>query len=207
MFIETNKKVEPLIWQDYPDWHKNRQNFAVWYIEIDHPTIIHYCQKLRQQFSQFLHDDYHRQFHITLFVNGFLVDEPQFDDDFTSADLARQIDQLQNMNCPAFSVYLTHIHSFSSSLFIQVNDEYQYLTKLRQQLGQTLVEVAPTQYVPHITLGFYHQAFLGQTILDKIAQVTTQNIEMKVNKLICGIYQANQLQGKLNPIFTLDLRD
>lgn len=200
MLIQVNQPVTPLIWQDYSDWHKNRTAFGVWYIEIERTDLVNYCQNLRDEFADFLCDDYQRQFHITLFVNGFFVDNKQYADDFDKTDLLLQINSLKKLNLSPFSLTLANLDSFLGALFIHILPD-DNLLKVREVLKQTHQEISPSHYIPHITLGFYKDNFLGQEILDKMAKVNTENIEFNVTKLIFGTYNPKELQGKLTPQF------
>jgi hypothetical protein len=58
--------------RDYPEWHKGRSDYGLWYIEIDQPELIQYLDEIQTQFSDLLLPAQQRQYHITLFVCGFL---------------------------------------------------------------------------------------------------------------------------------------
>ncbi|EMK5515501.1 2'-5' RNA ligase family protein, partial [Acinetobacter baumannii] len=40
--------------RDYPEWHLGRQNYALWYLEINDQKLVHYLDQLRAHFSEFL---------------------------------------------------------------------------------------------------------------------------------------------------------
>jgi hypothetical protein len=64
--------------RDYPEWHLGRQNYALWYLEINDQKLVHYLDVLRAHFSEFLLEPNHRQYHVTLFICGFLTHENKF---------------------------------------------------------------------------------------------------------------------------------
>jgi hypothetical protein len=70
--------------RDYPEWHLGRQNYALWYLEINDQKIVDYLDALRAHFSEFLLEPNSRQYHITLFICGFLTHETRiYSDDFS----------------------------------------------------------------------------------------------------------------------------
>lgn len=205
MFIDPDHAVIPLQLRDYPEWHHGRDSYALWYIELHTPGLMAYYQQLRAQFSDFLIADAQRQPHITLFVNGFLTQQINWDDDFSLQQMQQQISLLQQQKLSPFKLALTGIDSFSSSLFIQVQDNHGILQQLRGLLARTQQEIAALSYYPHITLGFYRQAFMGQQIIDCIQQIDFKMQTIMVEQLRLGVYDAKTLQGRLSTIYQLDL--
>ena len=96
--------VVPTIAQDYPDWHKGRSQFSLWYVEIHQPELLDYLEQLRCAFSDLLFTPNTRQFHITLFVCGFLNQQQIYNDDFSAAKLNQQLQQLQLLNIEPFQI-------------------------------------------------------------------------------------------------------
>lgn len=202
LWVYTHKlpSDDELGWGDYVGWHKHRPHFGLWYIEIHHQEIWRYCQLKQTQFHHFLNPNYHRQFHITLFVNGFWQPQKTHDDDFTPNDLNEQIGILKKLTLMPFELTLENLHTFDNCLSIKIKENEQ-LNLIRKYLSNTHHEIAPTHYIPHITLGFYQDNFLKQTILDKIHRQEFQELSFLVNKLTFGYYHALQLQGELTPIY------
>ncbi len=187
---------------DYPEWHKGRKDYALWYIEINHPELLNYLNELRRQFSKFLFQPNTRQFHITLYVCGFLTDlSPQFNDDFQLKQLKQQLQDLKKSNIQAFQLKTGKINSFSSALFVDIEDDQNSLSNIRTILSSSTREIAPTNYCPHITLGLYNAEFPSQQILEEIEMTQQQQFEITVDQLHFGFYKAKLLQGKL---FDLD---
>lgn len=182
---------------DYSDWHKGRLYFSIWYIELTCPHLITYCHSIRQQCLPLLDIHYQRQFHITLFVNGFWSKERRFSDDFLPEDLQRQVDQLHLLSLSPFSLTLTGLDSFTNCLFLNVDDPYGQLERIRQVFADVHPEISPAVYYPHVTLGFYRQAFLGDQVLKQIKQTVWQPKTFEVTQLKFGMYHASELQGRL----------
>ena len=123
MLLQASTQLIATELRDYPEWHHGRSDYGLWYIEIDQPELIQYLDQLRTPFSNLLIPSNQRQYHITLFVCGFLIaDSHKYDDDFQIAQLNRQIDLLKQLQLKPFELEITQIDSFSSALFLQVND-------------------------------------------------------------------------------------
>lgn len=199
VLLNPKTKVIPTDHRDYPEWHYGRQQFALWYIEITDVALLEYLQYLRQLFSEFLYQPNERQFHITLFICGFLTEQlPALNDDFSLNLLQTQLKYLKQKPLVKFQLKTAQINSFESALFLEVDDSTSVLNQYRQILSQHSNEIAPLNYCPHITLGLYREAFSVQQILQKIAQIEQQNFSFDVEQLTFGCYQASQLQGTLS---------
>lgn len=188
----------PTAAQDYPEWHKGRQHYALWYLEIRQPEVLAYLAQLRRHFGDFLFHPNTRQFHITLFVCGFLHQHKRYDDDFTDLELNAQLQQLQRLNLAPFQLKTGKINSFESALFIEIEDAEQALDAIRQQLSRCSGEIAPLSYCPHITLGLYSHAFNSNELFRRADEIEQQSFELKIQQLTFGAYAAQQLQGPLS---------
>ena len=103
MFLQSDRLTIPTEKHDYPEWHKGREDYALWYVEIDHPKLLAYLNQLRQTFANYLYQPNTRQFHITLFICGFLTDQQsQFDDDFIIQKFQQQVKLLVKDNLNIF---------------------------------------------------------------------------------------------------------
>ena len=72
MFLKPSQKVVPTYAGDYVEWHQGRTDYALWYLEIENAELLQYLNQLRTSFSDLLYTPNTRQFHITLFICGFL---------------------------------------------------------------------------------------------------------------------------------------
>ncbi len=200
MFLKPESKVVATDHRDYPEWHHGRQQFALWYIEITDPALLQYLHHLRQLFSEMLYQPNTRQFHITVFICGFLTqDTAHFNDDFTHAQFTQQCAEIQRISSLKCQLKTAKINSFESALFVEVDDTTGILKQYRQVLAQYHHEIAALEYCPHITLGLYREAYSAQDILQKMAQIKPQSFHFMANQLTFGYYQAQQLQGVLYP--------
>ncbi|WP_144730526.1 2'-5' RNA ligase family protein [Acinetobacter oleivorans] len=198
--------------RDYPEWHLGRQNYALWYLEINDQKLVDYLDALRAHFSEFLLEPNSRQYHITLFICGFLTHETElYSDDFSLSELEQQREILRKENFSSFQLKIGSVDSFSSALFVQIQDTENILSQIRQKLGLVSNEIAALEYCPHITLGLYKKDYSSDLILHKISQLPVQykhaEFDLKIEHLTFGYYQAQTLQGKLYPSQHLFLGD
>lgn len=54
MLLKPSTLMVPTPIRDYPEWHLGRQNYALWYLEINDQKLVHYLDQLRAHFSEFL---------------------------------------------------------------------------------------------------------------------------------------------------------
>jgi 2'-5' RNA ligase len=192
----------PTSLRDYPEWHLGRQNYALWYLEINDQKLVDYLDGLRAHFSDFLLEPNSRQYHVTLFICGFLTDESKaYKDDFSFSEFEQQREILRKKNFASFELKIGSVDSFSSALFVEIQDTENILSLIRQKLGTVSNEIAALDYCPHITLGLYRENYNSDLILQKISELPVQykhaEFELKIEHLTFGYYQAQTLQGKL----------
>lgn len=209
MFLKTHTQTVPTILQDYPEWHRGRQLYGLWYIDITDPEIIAYLHSIQQCFADVLLEENQRQFHITVFVCGFIdsLTSGSYNDDFSSSQLKAQLNQLNSYTQPAFQLKTAALNSFETALFVEVEDLGQCLPHLRRQLGLNCSEIAALQYCPHITLGLYRKAVPAEQIFNRIAKINIKTFRFDISFLTFGSYQAQILQGPLEPHTIFQLGD
>ena len=206
MLLQASSQLIATEIRDYPEWHRGRSDYGVWYIEICQPKLIHYLNEIRAQFSDLLIESNQRQYHITLFVCGFLTSHhPNFDDDFEIKILSDQIKLIQQLQLEPFELEITQIDSFSSALFLHIHDQKNILSKIRKQLVQSSTEIAAVDYCPHITLGLYLENWPSDLVLQRIQKLPLKNMKIQVNQLTFGYYKAQILQGLLYPYHQIPL--
>ena len=184
--------------RDYPEWHRGRQRYGLWAIPIDCPAVLARMQTARELLGDWLHPDYLRQAHITLFVCGFEAHQPRHDDDFCSDQLERQREDLQRLPLAPFKLQIGNLDSFASAAFLQVRDPQQRLQPLRDCLAESTVEIRQSPYLAHLTLGLYRQTVSAQEWRERTAALSRlQPLSFRVNELHYCTYQADQLFGPL----------
>lgn len=132
-------------------------------------------------------------------------------DDFCFSDFVQQREILRKEDIAPFQLKIGSVDSFSSALFVEVQDTENILSLIRQKLGTVSNEIAALDYCPHITMGLYKKDYSSNLILQKISQLPVQytqaEFDLKVEHLTFGYYQAQTLQGQLYPYQHLFLGD
>lgn len=206
MLLQVETQLIATEMRDYPEWHLGRSDYGLWYIEIDQPELIQYLDEVQAQFSDLLLPAQQRQYHITLFVCGFLQPAvKQYDDDFQTQQLQQQIKLLEALQLTSFELEIMQIDSFSSALFLHIKDQDHVLAQIRQQFSQVSEEIAALEYCPHITLGLYREAWSSDRVLQRIQQLPLKTMKIQVKKLTFGYYKAQILQGLLYPYQQIEL--
>ena len=198
MLLQPLSQVIPTLSHDYAEWHQGRDDYALWYIEITEPRLLEYLNHLRTYFSNFLFQPNIRQFHITLFVCGFLTEnQPLFNDDFSIVQFKQQIQQVMQQQLQSFKISTGNIQSFDSALFVEIFDYENSLSKFRNLFAKNHCEIAALQYLPHITLGLYNQAYNASQIFQAIDSIQQEYFEINIEYLTFGYYKAKMIQGQL----------
>lgn len=189
--------------RDYPEWHKGRDTYAAWMIDIDNRFLLEEIHRARLFFADFLLKPFDRQPHITLFVCGFVASEKKHDDDYCLAEQTGQIKQLNESKLQPFSLSLGKINSFASALYFEVYDASDSITHIRTVLANTMPELRWQAYVPHITIGLYNDNYPVAEIVDRVKHYQPAiDISVSVNQIKLMTYPAQVLVGPLKERYT-----
>ena len=148
------------------DWHKGRAAYALWILRIESDTTVSALRSLQKPLAKWI--DPVKEFHITLWVSGFLNSSLQYNDDVLVDDLNTAAEKVAVGPQP--SVKIGHINSFQTSVFVEVEDHKGHINAIREQLN-THKEIRFGPFVPHITLGNYtdmHNTSLIQTQIERL---------------------------------------
>ena len=206
MFLSDTEYTIATEQRDFPEWHRDRPDYALWYIEVEHPQLLAYLENLRKNFEDMLIPS-QRQFHITLFVCGFLKDQncKQYNDDFSTDQLYAQCLSLKEASLQPFKIVCGGLETFSTALFVKVNDLDGVLETIRACLSQHANEIAAVEYCPHITLGLYKDHYSVQEIRERMDDFSLSTFDMDIKNLRFGCYQPKVLQGEISALVIQDL--
>ncbi len=183
--------------RDFPEWHHGRETYSVWILPLENEAIQGKFEAARQHLNGYLLEPYQRQPHITLFVCGFLVDAPQYEDDFTQAQLGSQIQVLGNTRMRPFEIEIGGLNSFASAPFLEVHDPQGGITRLREILANGAREFRSAPYRPHLTVGLYAGAFASEEVARRLAEFPVEPIRWKVECIAFASYRAQEIAGRL----------
>ena len=183
--------------RDFPEWHHGRETYAVWILSVEDNAILDKFKAARKHLDGYLLEPYPRQPHITLFVCGFLVDRPQYNDDFTHEQLGAQIQKLENTYVAPFEIEIGGLNSFASAPFLEVHDPQGGISRLREVLSRGAQEFRTAPYRPHLTVGLYADAFPSTQVTKRLAGFSSEPIRWKVEGITLATYKANEFAGRL----------
>ena len=191
--------------QDFHDWHHGRSRYVLWAINVDFPGVRQQVAIASQHLSKFLLEGYCRQPHITLGISGFLNNKSQFADDYTASSFEADLAALSHAHLQSFELEIGSLASFSSAPFLYVSDPTNSLHKLHACL-HSLTSDANFQYVPHVTVGLYADAWPAQIVSNHLDNFQKNCvISYLVNKISLMSYAASEVGGKLITIADYDL--
>jgi 2'-5' RNA ligase len=197
-------KTIPAEIRDFPEWHHGRETYAVWVLRGEDRAIQDKFRAAREHLNGYLLEPYARQPHITLFVCGFLVEAPQYNDDFTHEQLGMQLQSLEKANIPSFEIEIGGLNSFASAPYLEVHDPEGCIPRLREVLSRSAREFRTAPYRLHLTVGLYSGAFQSGDVASHMASFSNKPVRWKVREAALATYQAQEFAGKLNYLQKLD---
>lgn len=191
--------------QDFYDWHQGRSRYVLWAVDVDFPAVQQQVAIAGQHLGKFLLKGYCRQPHVTLGISGFLNNKSPQVDDYTASRFEADLYALKNAHLQPFELEISALASFSSAPFLYVKQAANILHQLHTCLHSVTCD-AGFQYVPHVTVGLYADAWPTQAVsnhLDNFKKNTV--INCLVNKINLMSYAASEIGGKLTTIAHYDL--
>lgn len=183
--------------RDFPEWHHGRETYVVWVLRVEQAAIIDKFKFAREHLDEYLLEPYRRQPHITLFVCGFLVEKPRYNDDFTPTQLDAQIETVEQARIQQFEIKIGGLSSFASAPFLEVHDPQGSIARLREILSHGGREFRTAPYTPHLTVGLYAGEFDSQDVSRRLAEFPRNPLKWKVDGITLATYQANEIAGLL----------
>lgn len=202
--MANTRRVAKLGCVDVAEWHKGRGHFGLWYLPIEGEAAAA-CARLRGQLSTLFCENYQRQWHITLFVSGFLAHHRKaiLTDDIAWQAVLMQAKML-SAQCTPFLLQMGGVDSFDNCTYWAVQPSAS-LDALRGLLAKNSAEISPSRYTPHITLGFYRENFSWQRVQQAFAKVQPSPRIITPTRLVFGVYNPVQAQGALTELVSVDL--
>jgi len=197
----TTKNVR----QDFQEWHQGRLRYALWAVDLDCPAVRQQVSAAESHLGGFLLEGYCRQPHITLGISGFLSDKPHYVDDYVPGSVEADVAALRSLNIQPFEIKIGALASFSSAPFFHINDPTNSLHKLHACL-HSVTSDADFQYVPHVTVGLYSDAWFTDTVSKHLDTFVQDSVTGRlINSISLMSYAAAEIGGKLIKIADYDL--
>lgn len=191
--------------QDFQAWRKGRLHYAFWAIDVDVPAVRAQISAANQHLAPFLLAAYQRQPHITLGICGFLSDQQQYVDDYAASSLQAHVAALKSLALQPFNIEVGRLASFASAPFLHVKDDGNQLYQLHQCLHALDTDLN-FQYVPHVTVGLYADAWSTALVSDVIDAFPLHLVtHHQIRKISLMRYVAAEIGGALTKIADYDL--
>ena len=193
----------PAEMRDFPEWRRGRETYSVWILHMEDKALRDKFEAARKHLKGYILEPYQRQPHITLFVCGFLVEVPQYDDDFTQAQLQSQIGSLENTRIQPFEIEIGGLNSFASAPYLEVHDPQGGIARLREVLADGVREFRTAPYTPHLTVGQYADKFESKGVTRRLAEFPADPIKWKVAQITFATYRADEIAGRLTNLYQI----
>ena len=191
-------KTIPAEIRDFPEWHRGRETYAVWILPLEDDAVREIFEAAQEHLDGYLLEPNRRQPHITLFVCGFLVAKPQYNDDFTHEQLQAQLQTLEKADTTPFEIEVGGLNSFASAPFLEIHDPEGGIARLREVLSHGAREFRTAPYTPHLTIGLYADAFPSESVMKRLASFPRTPVRWEVNQITLATYKAHEFAGKLS---------
>lgn len=191
--------------RDFPEWHLGRSPYVFWGLDVDFPAVRAQVRRAGEYLAGLLLDSYCRQPHVTLDLCGFPSVAAQHADDFAQEMLDRQCSALRAARLPAFEIEVGGLASFSSAPFLRVVDQGQ-IAALRQCLAVDGQHRLAGDYVPHVTVGLYADAWpIDEIALRFGKDAVGEQLRCRIERISLMSYELGLIGGELSRVADYEL--
>ena len=185
--------------RDFPEWHLGRPAYVLWALDFDTAAALPRMQAAQAQLADLLLDGYCRQPHITLSLCGFPSDSPVHADDFGPELIEAHVQAMRKLHLAPFEIEIGGLETFTSVPYFTVKETSGQLAALRACLTAEGAQAASVDYVPHVTVGLYADAWPLAAVQARLRRCV---LPEPVRLPVCGIsllsYQAADIGGVLS---------
>ena len=192
--------------RDFVEWHRGRAPYVFWGLLLDSPALDGQLARAASWLDGLLLDDYVREPHVTLDVCGFPAEQSEEDEAFSLALIDAQTTRLVAAAPAPFSIHIGGLDSFTSAPFLRVFDVDRGIAGLRQCLAENGRHRLFGDYVPHVTVGLYRDAWPLQPVAERIAAWPAgDELAMTIGKADLLGYAPSVIGGALTRLGSFDL--
>lgn len=192
--------------RDFVEWHRGRAPYVFWGLLLDSPALAGQLARAASWLDGLLLDRYVREPHVTLDVCGFPADLSADEESFTPALINAQVTRLLAAAPAPFSIRIGGLDSFTSAPFLRVFDVDRGIAGLRQCLAENGRHRLFGDYVPHVTVGLYRDAWPLPAVAERIATCPTgDELAMIIGQADLLGYAPSVIGGALTRLGCFDL--
>lgn len=184
--------------RDFVEWHRGRRPYVLWALDLAAPEVARRVACARDPLADLLLAGYCRQPHVTLELCGFAGSPPLADDEFAPDYLAAQFAALAGAAPAPFAIAIGGLASFSSAPYLTVRDPAQGIAALRRCLAVDGENRLNYDYVPHVTVGLYGDAWPVAEVLARLAASPAEPpVWCLVERVSLMSYEPSEIGGRL----------
>jgi len=192
--------------RDFVEWHRGRAPYVFWGLLLDSSALDGQLARAASWLDGLLLDGYVREPHVTLDVCGFPADLSADEESFTPALIDAQVTRLVAAAPAPFSIRIGGLDSFTSAPFLKVFDVDRGIAGLRQCLAENGRHRLFGDYVPHVTVGLYRDAWPVPAVAERIAACpTADELAMTIGQADLLGYAPSVIGGALTRLGRFDL--
>ena len=185
--------------RDFPEWHLGRPTYALWALDFDATLVLPRMQAAQAQLADLLLDGYERQPHITLNLCGFPSATPGRADEFGPDMISAQVQAMQALRLAEFEIEIGGLDTFSSVPYFTVREADTQLAALRACLAKAASQAVADDYVPHVTVGLYADAWPMASVRARLlACALPEPVRVLVRGVSLLSYAAAEIGGPLS---------
>jgi 2'-5' RNA ligase len=185
--------------RDFVEWHLGRPAYVLWALDFDTTMVLPPLRAAQTQLADLLLGGYCRQPHVTLSLCGFPSDAPVHADDFGPELIQAQVQAVQQLRLAPFEIEIGGLETFTSVPYFTVHDASGSLAALRASLAAKTSHAAGGDYVPHMTVGLYADAWPLAAVQARLRScVLPEPVRVPVRGISLLSYQAADIGGELS---------
>ena len=185
--------------RDFVEWHLGRPAYVLWALDFDTTMVLPHMRAAQTQLADLLLGGYCRQPHVTLSLCGFPSDAPVHADDFGPELIQAQVQAVQQLQLAPFEIEIGGLETFTSVPYFTVHDASGSLAALRACLAAKASHAAGGDYVPHMTVGLYADAWPLAAVQARLKRcVLPEPVRLPVRGISLLSYQAADIGGVLS---------
>ncbi len=193
--------------RDFVEWHRGREHYAVWALDLDLPQINSSCCRNQRALRELLLPGYRRQAHVTVALCGFPASTAIASDDYTDGHWRDQIGNMAQAGISPFLLEIGGTHSFASAPYLSVRDVSGGLAELHGCLNPGAGIADDAAYVPHLTLGLYRAAWPAALVWQRLASLPIESCQLEISRVHLMVYQTRVIGGALAKLGYFDLAE
>jgi len=212
--------------RDFPEWHRGRQRYAVWALEINNDAWQTELVNARKMLAKYLLAGEQRQAHVTLFAYGFY--DESGNDGVSPEVINTQAEALKKRCFSPFKIHLSELRSFLSAPYFAIEDKTGTLGEIRSILSTYLNEDGisegsinencinensingkmSSEYQPHLTVGLYNDQYSSALLSEKLNEYKPERTPaVLINKISLMSFATHSVFSPLKTELQLELNN